>query len=205
MTQSTRKLVESAVHGDRTAVDELLERFLPGLHAFVRLRSGRLLLAKESSSDLVQSICREVLADLKNFQYEDDAHFKHWLYVAALRKIANRYEYYRAGKRDVAKEFKPGAASGSDAGNVDLLKAYRAVCSPSQHVVAREEIARIEGAFDRLPEDYREVILLSRVVGLSHAEIAKKMERNEGAVRTLLSRALARLATMLEGGDRDRG
>jgi DNA-directed RNA polymerase specialized sigma24 family protein len=42
------------------------------------------------------------------------------------------------------------------------------------------------------------VISLARIVGLSHAEIAKEMGRSEGAVRTLLSRALARLATLLD-------
>lgn len=202
MSDSTQSLVSSAVHGEPAAVDALLQRFLPGLEAFIRLRSGRLLLMKESSADLVQSVCREVLTDLKTVKYEDEAHFKHWLYMAALRKIANRYEYYRAEKRDVAKEVRPVTppTAERDSNDMELLHAYRSVCTPSANMMVKEELDRIERAFEQLPDDYREVILLSRVIGLPHAEIAKKMNRNEGAVRTLLSRALTKLSGLLDKG-----
>ena len=36
-----------------------------------------------------------------------------------------------------------------------------------------------------------------RLLGLSHAEIAEQMGRSENAVRLLLSRALARLVTLV--------
>ena len=52
--------------------------------------------------------------------------------------------------------------------------------------------------FGELPDDQREVILLARVVGLPHAIVAQEMGRTPAATRTLLSRALARLATRLE-------
>ena len=42
------------------------------------------------------------------------------------------------------------------------------------------------------------MIRLSRFVGLPHREIARRLGRSEGAVRTLLSRALASLAVKLE-------
>jgi type IV pilus assembly protein PilW len=75
-----------------------------------------------------------------------------------------------------------------------LLDCYRTFCTPSGVLQAREEVERIEAAFDALPDDYREVITLSRIVGLSHAEIAERSGRSEGATRTLLYRALGRLA-----------
>ncbi|MBL8694467.1 MAG: sigma-70 family RNA polymerase sigma factor [Planctomycetes bacterium] len=207
MTREIRELVESASHGDTPAVNELLERFIPGLHAFVRLRSGRMLLAKESSSDLVQSICREVLQDVGSFKYESEAHFKNWLYTTALRKIANRYEYYRAQKRDVAKEVAFEAQTGGDSWSAGarqdalLFKAYHSFCTPSRQVAMQEELKRIEGAFDQLTDEYREVILLARIVGLPHSEIAKQMNRTEGAVRTLLFRALTKLSGILDRKD----
>ena len=61
-----------------------------------------------------------------------------------------------------------------------------------------EELEHLASAFAALPPDWREVILLARVRGLSHAEIARTLGRTESATRTLLSRALARLATELE-------
>jgi RNA polymerase sigma-70 factor, ECF subfamily len=66
--------------------------------------------------------------------------------------------------------------------------------------VAAEELGRLEAAFARLDADYREVIVLARVVGLSHAEIAARMGRTESATWNLLARALAKLSTELERG-----
>ena len=43
--------------------------------------------------------------------------------------------------------------------------------------------------------------MLSRIVGLSRAQIAEETGRTEAAIRNLLPRALARLADALESGD----
>jgi DNA-directed RNA polymerase specialized sigma24 family protein len=48
-----------------------------------------------------------------------------------------------------------------------------------------------------MPDDYRTVITLSCIVGMSHAEIAEELGWLEPAVRKLLSRARARLARLL--------
>ena len=47
----------------------------------------------------------------------------------------------------------------------------------------------------KLPDDYREVIILRNLEGLSHEEVARRMGRGTGAVRMLWVRALARLRT----------
>ena len=67
----------------------------------------------------------------------------------------------------------------------------------------RDVIARdVAAGADRLalPDEYRQVILLARIVGLSHADLAREMGRSETAVRTLLHRALARLAREMGPG-----
>ena len=57
---------------------------------------------------------------------------------------------------------------------------------------------RLEAAFDSLPDDYHEVILLCRIVGLSQNAAAERMGRSVDAVRNLLHRALVRLATLAD-------
>lgn len=198
MNVSLQKTVESASRGDAAAVDVLLERFLPGLEAFVRLRSGKLLQAKESCADLVQSVCREVLEDLDKYHYENEVHFKRWLYFTAQRKILKRYEYYLSEKRNVNKEARPPAGADSNAHAEQLYDAYRTFSTPSRKLMIREEIAKIESAFAELPEEYREVILLNKIMGMSHAEVAKEMNKTEVATRSLLFRALGRLSTLLD-------
>ena len=52
-------------------------------------------------------------------------------------------------------------------------------------------------ALDRMPDEYRQVVTLSRRGGLSHAEVAAELGKTEGATRMLLHRALARLGVEL--------
>lgn len=186
-------LTEAAGRGEAPAIEALIERYLPELHAFVRLRAGRLICARESSLDVVNSVCREVLAHMERFQHPSEAAFKRWLYVTALRKIKNRQAYYLAAKRDVLREVGAPEASAEEA----LLQHYRTFSTPSQHAVAREEIERVEAAFDRLNEEQREVLTLAHMVGLSRAEIATQMGKSEEAVRALLHRALVKVSDLV--------
>lgn len=199
MEANTPELVKQATQGDRPAVDQLLQRYLPGLRAFIRMRAGPLIRRRESESDLAQSVCREVLEHIGQFQYGDEVGFKRWLYTTALRKILHRYEYWAADKRDVMRNVTPA----NDPADVErqLEEAYRTFSTPSQQAMKREELERVERAFDELKDEQREVISLAHVVGMTRAEIAAQLGKSEGAVRTMLSRALAELAERLDEGD----
>ena len=79
----------------------------------------------------------------------------------------------------------------------ELEAACRSISTPSGKLVSAEEIERIEAALAKLPDERREIVLLSRMLGLSHREIAERMGRTENACRILLTRALAELAKNL--------
>lgn len=199
MTESHRgdaEVFDRAVAGDASALEDLLVRYLPRLRAFVRTRMGDELRRREASLDLVQSVCRELVERRERFEFRGEAQFRGWLFTSALNKIRQKHEYHRALKRDVQHEVAlDGAARHSDDA---LLEAYGAIRTPSQDVSSAEQVARIEAAFDRLPEDYRRVIALARFAGLPHDEIATQLDRSVGAVRQMLGRALARLGVELE-------
>ena len=197
MADETLELVRRLADGDASAANALLERHMPGLRAWVRLNSGGVIQAQETPSDLCQSVCLEILANLDRFQYAGEGAFRVWLYTTASRKIKNRYKYWLAQKRDVHRQtpLEPATPSDDDA---DLLHSYASICTPSQDALAREEVGRIERAFATLSEDHRQVILLARIANLPHAEVAEQMGRSEGAVRALLFRAIALLSVALE-------
>ena len=176
--------------GDGADLELMLHRHLPGLHAYIRLHAGRLVLAKESASDLVQSVFREVLEDRGAVQFQSEGLLRHWLYQTAERKIVDRARHWKREKRDAAREVRGIEDS-------QLVDAYRSFCSPSGAAIAREELERVEAAFAKLPVESREIVILSRIVGLSHSEIAAQTGRTEGAVRTMLSRTLARLSLLI--------
>jgi RNA polymerase sigma-70 factor (subfamily 1) len=203
MPVDTHQLVERIRAGDRDALEALLRNELPGLRAYVRLRAGAALRERESASDLAQSACREVLGKLEAFQYGGEAGFRDWLYATALRKIVNRAEHWGAQKRDVRRELPLHVQGGSPSAADDrgLADVYCTLGTPSQHAIARETLQAMEAAFDKLPEDRREIIVLARVVGLDHAGIAQRLGCSEATARQRLFRALAELAEWLEPED----
>ena len=168
---------------------ELLERHLPGLLAFVRLRADPRVRLHESAADVVQSVCREVLTHLDRFQYRSEAHFRQWLYRTAERKLIDRLRRHGAAKR--------GGGAEPRVAPERVLESYASFCSPSRAAIAREELARVEAAFEELGAEEREVVVLARVVGLEHAEIARQVDKSVDAVRSTLYRALSRLAALL--------
>ena len=196
MPEENQQLVMRASAGDREAVESLLNRNLPALRAWVRLRCGPMLRARESASDIVQSACREVLRDIHRFRWNGEAGFRAWLYQATARKIADRAEHWQAQKRDAAREV-PLHGGGSD-GDGEVLDVYRSFCSPSAAAAGREMMERIEKAFEVLDEPSRDIIVMSRIAGMSGAEVAKELGISEAAGRQRLFRALASLAEALE-------
>ncbi len=191
---STEALVAAAARQDRAAVEQLLVRHLPGLEAFVRLRMGAELRQLLDAPDVVQSVCREVLEDLGGFEFRGEAPFKHWLYARAENKLRMQHRAQRAQKRDRRKQQPLPEHS-------TFLPAYRTLVTPSEDLDQQQMIARVEAAFDLLPDDYREAVTLHKLCGLSHAEIAERMGRSEGAVRNLVYRGISRLALLVDGGD----
>ncbi|MCA8975607.1 MAG: sigma-70 family RNA polymerase sigma factor [Planctomycetes bacterium] len=184
-----RPLFDAATAGDSHALDVLVARYLPRLHAYVRLHMSAPLRSREASVDVVQSVCREVLEARDGFEFRGESALLGWLLTTALNKLRERARFHGRQRRDLRRE--------APAADVDT-RVYASLVTPSRDAIAQEEIERLEAALDRMPDDYREVILLARIVGLPHREIATRLGRTESATRTLLGRALTRLAAGLD-------
>jgi len=70
--------------------------------------------------------------------------------------------------------------------------------SPEARAIAQDEAARVKSAIAQLAPRDREAILLVAVGGLSMADAAAALGLSLSAVKMRLSRARARLATLLE-------
>ncbi len=193
--ESTFDRVSRASQGDAQAISSLLAEHLPALRTYIACRAGSLVLARESVSDLAQSVCREVLEDLDDFEYRGEQAFRGWLYQEAWRKIVDRVRFHKADKRREPEGFGQGAPEDVTDFDIDTPDWI----TPSRAASGREELGRVIAAFGELPEDYREAVLLHRVARLPHKEIATLMQRSEGAVRNLVHRGLAKLSILLDG------
>jgi len=183
------RLYDRATEGDQDALDRLLQRYLPQLHAFVHARLGAELRARESSLDVVQSVCRELLSARAQFDFQGEDRFRGWLFTAALNKVRERHRRLHADKRDVAREVDADAAT-SFAVIAHLL-------TPSQDAIGNETTAALRASLAALSEEHREVITLARLVELPHRIIAEIMSRSEEATRQLLARAMVQLVREL--------
>lgn len=188
MQEASKELVENAVRGDAQARASLFGAHLAGLRAYVRSRLGPRLRARETSQDIAQSVCREALEGLPRFEYRGAGSFRAWLLRHADLRLRNKARHWGRDKRAVEREE-------HDSRQLERVASW---LSPSRIACTREELDRLIEALRALPSDYREVITLARVDGLSHEMIAARLGRSPLATRTLLSRALARLATLLE-------
>jgi len=73
-----------------------------------------------------------------------------------------------------------------------------AMFSPEQITLYQEEVGLLRQHFSLLSELQREVLILRFADGLSCAEIAARLHKSEGAIRTLLSRTLNLLRSIYE-------
>ncbi len=183
--------VDAARRGDAAAMNSVFARNLNPLVAFIRARAGRDLMERESAHDLAQSVCREVIQDLADFEYRGDEEFRAWLFQQATRKILDRARYHHREKRAVSREV---AMPDDEASAEALLACYATLCTPSQYASARDELARFEAAVQRLPEAQRDAVTMSRLMNLSYGVIAEQLGVTESAVRGLVARGLATLA-----------
>lgn len=189
MNDDAAELVQRASRGDALAIDELIARHLPDLRRYVERRISPALLARESGSDVVQSVCREVLTSLGAFEYRGDAAFRVWLQRLALRKLVDHQRRLEAQKRDGERTASPSAAEW-----VTLAAALR---SPSGEAELREEIAALQRGLALLSDEDRRLVRWVHLEGRTHAEVAARLGCTEVASRKQLSRALARLARLM--------
>ena len=72
--------------------------------------------------------------------------------------------------------------------------------SPSHQAIRREQSALLAEALTRLPPDWRELLILRHLEGLTFPEVARRMGRTIDSVKKQWPRALAELRRLLGEG-----
>ncbi len=197
--QKTQHLVALAKEGNEDALNQLCSVYGERVRRIVRLRLSKKLRPKLDSVDIVQDALVLAMGGLKDFTYKSEGDFLRWLSKIAENRLRDMFDKFHAEKRDVHKEipFKKGRST--DAGSLGPPEPVRDT-TPSVIVGKKEALDRLEKALDELKPEYKEIIVLKKIEGLSHAEIAEQLGKNKGAVRMLLARAMAAL-TLTYGRD----
>lgn len=196
---SMQHMLAALRQGDADALGRLLSRYQPWLQLLARLQIDQRLQGKVGASDVVQQTLLEACRALPQFRGETEAELKAWLRQILAHVLGHEFRRYKGTQqRDLGREVSLEQALAESSLRLEQMLAD-ADPSPSGQAVQREEELRLADVLARLPEDYREVIILRNLQGLSHEEVAQRMDRGVGAVRMLWVRALARLREELTG------
>jgi len=196
----THELLRWARNDPNKALGPLLERYRHYLLLLARLQIGQRLQGKVDASDIVQEVFLEAHRHFHGFRGSEDGQLACWLrqiLAARLAKLVRRY--LRAQGRNVRLERE--LAVDIDRSSQMLDRGLMAPqSSPSKQASRREQGVQLAEALGRLPEHYREVLILRHLEELTFPEIAGRLGRSLDSVKNLWARALSQLRDVLGAG-----
>jgi RNA polymerase sigma factor (sigma-70 family) len=157
--------------GDVAKLGLLFERYQGVLfNFFLRLTGNR-----QISEDLVQDVFFRMLK--YRHTYLDESDFTTWMYQIA-RNV--RFDYFRKRKREVMLNEEENERVSPGPGQGEKLE-------------RDQQVVLLRGALARLPEEKREILLLSRFQNLKYDQIARILCCDVGTVKVRVYRAVREL------------
>lgn len=173
-------LVEAAQRGDMDAFGELFDRYYDVVFRYVLFRMGDRNLAE----DLTQETFVRALRRITSVSYQG-RDIGAWFVTIARNLIFDHVKSSRYRLEQTTSE---------------IVELSPSTSGPEQQVIDGATHDELLRCVQKLNLDQQECIQLRFLQGLSVAETARIMERNEGAVKALQHRAVRRLAQLLPEG-----
>jgi RNA polymerase sigma-70 factor (ECF subfamily) len=173
------ELIDEALAGDSAAFGRLVLKYQDRLyHAMTRILGSA-----ADAEDVVQDSFVQAFLKLETFRRS--ALFYTWLY-----RIASNTACSLARRRRPARSvdhMREAAIEPADPGE-----------SPSGRLERAERAAQLETALGKLPQDYREVLVLREIEGFDYETLAQMLDVPIGTVRSRLFRARLQLREHLK-------
>ncbi|HJZ92927.1 MAG TPA: RNA polymerase sigma factor [Gemmataceae bacterium] len=170
--------------GHRDVFGALVRRYQRELYGYLRRYLGDAHLA----DDVFQTTFVQVFA--KAAQYESGRPVRPWLYAIATNQAIDALR--RLGRHpSVSLEQTEAESNGEKRGLIELLEARES--DPFDNVDAAETRELVRGCLDRLPDVFKQVVLMAYYQGLKYQEIADALEIPLGTVKSRLHAAMVKL------------
>jgi len=184
---STFGLLERFRGGDQEAFRLLYEKYRRRLALLIFYKMSEGLRERVEVDDILQEVFWEAANGMGRFSYQSPGSFLRWLSRIADTVIIDAARFESRQKRDAREMLR--FRSPSNPGGAEALDSR----SPSRVFAQDEAVRRLLEKLSALPEEYRQVILLTKVQGLTTAEVAEELGKSREAVALLLHRGLQRL------------
>ncbi|MDP6964258.1 MAG: sigma-70 family RNA polymerase sigma factor [Planctomycetota bacterium] len=160
--------------------DDLFEQYAGKIYGLA-LKCG---LAPRDAEDGVQEVFLKVQRKLGTFRGE--AAFSTWLYRVALNTL-------RDHRRKVSRYARSQSLQECEETN-SMPAASASYPNPSIDAERNERRDLVRQALDRLPDNFRQVLVLRELEGLSYRDISRILEVKQGTIESRIYRARTRLA-----------
>ena len=177
-------IVTRAQAGDPEAFGELYDRYVDLVYRYVYYRVNSATLAE----DLVSETFLRALRRISSFTWQGKD-FAAWLVTIARNLIADHYKSSRYRLEVSTADLLGSTGDRPDAG-----------AGPESEVLASLTNATLLEAVKKLGAEQQECVVLRFLQGMSVAETALAMGKNEGAIKALQYRAVRALARVLPEG-----
>jgi RNA polymerase sigma-70 factor (ECF subfamily) len=197
MTVEPEQLLRRARAGDGVVLGQLLEIYRRYLTLLARVQIGNRIKGKVDAEDIVQETFLEAHQSFPRFRGTSETELVHWLrqiLAANLADLFRRYLGTQARNVRLEREIEDAFEQSSVLLDRGLVAQQS---SPSQQAARREQAVLLADALAELPQDYRDVLVLRHLEGLSFPEVARRMQRSQDSVEKLWMRGLARLRQVM--------
>src|SRR2546421_6402204 len=179
-TARVRALVDQAQQGDREALEELYLIHFDRIYSYLHVSVGN----RHDAEDLTTQTFLKMLESIGRLRWQS-APFSAWLF-----RIAHNLamDHFRARKRVQPEEEVPEAPGSEE---------------PSAELEAMQSLGRqsMLELIEKLSPEQQQVLTLKFVFNFPNADVAKILDKTEGAIKSLQHRALASLQKQLAQKD----
>ena len=183
MNRSEQYLLELALAGDTACFGELIERWQRRIYGFICRYVGN----TDEAQDLTQDTFTKAYRNLDRLA--DPERFSSWLYTIALNECRMRFRRRRKIQLVSLPE---------EDGEVVPIHLRDQSASPEAKLAVKEDIQVLQQAFEGLPEEQREVILMKEYQELKFHEISDILAIPLSTVKSRMYLGLKTLKKLME-------
>jgi RNA polymerase sigma-70 factor (ECF subfamily) len=174
-------LVIQIQQGQQAVFRELMQRWQHRIFTFCVRNLGERPLAEEAAQEIFIKVYRNIQS------FRNEAKFSTWIYRIAHNHCINVNARHHRRQRHQHT-------------SLDDMEHTLSAPEPTNHLEHQDLQASIQAALDRLPEEYKSLLILRDIQDCTYEEIAEITQLNLGTIKSRIHRARKAIQPYLKGG-----